>query len=86
MAVREINKEQCKVEYPTVYNCIFLGIDTAKGKSQSVETIYYDGKVVNTNNDRKPKESLHDYFNRKGLKCFCPQCKGGPKMEQGNLL
>lgn len=29
-------------------------------------------KVLNT---RKEKEGLHDYFMRKGLKCFCPDCR-----------
>jgi hypothetical protein len=24
---------------------------------------------------RKPGEGLHDYFTRKGIKCFCPPCR-----------
>lgn len=26
-------------------------------------------------NTREPGEGLHDYFMRKGLKCFCPDCR-----------
>lgn len=24
---------------------------------------------------RQPGESLHDYFMRRGIKCFCPKCR-----------
>lgn len=27
-------------------------------------------------NTRQPGESLHDYLNRKGIRCFCKICKG----------
>lgn len=32
---------------------------------------------------RGEKEGLHDYFMRKGLKCFCPDCR---KTKQQKIL
>lgn len=68
--IRQITKEECKELYPLVYNIMFLGIGVKE-------------KPVS---DRRRGESLHEYFTRKQLKCFCPKCRNKPVAEQGSLL
>lgn len=34
-----------------------------------------DDKLGETHSPRARNESLHDFFTRKGLKCFCKNCK-----------
>lgn len=35
---------------------------------------------------RKEGESLHDYFMRKGIKCFCNQCRGKNVQHKEDVL
>lgn len=33
---------------------------------------------------REPGEGLHDYFMRKGIKCFCNICRGTENVQKNN--
>lgn len=45
-----------------------------KNEHAEIYNIFFDSNK-NTDNSRMDGESLHDYFNRKGLKCFCNDCR-----------
>ena len=58
---RLLTQQQVKEKYPTIYE-IFYSCELS-------------GISLPSNNARLPTESLHDYFMRKGFKCFCRDCR-----------
>lgn len=67
----QLSTEQVRQQHPLIYDIFF------KGGTQPMP----QKKEEVNENPRKEGESLHDYFTRKGMKCFCNDCRQKSKQK-----
>lgn len=51
-----------------------------------IKKVFSKPVVVPEVNPRGPKEGLHDYLTRKGIKCFCKPCRSKYERDNNSTL